>query len=89
MRDRRLSFWVQGSVGHETPNLYLTSGEGSSYVRQWVPLARYIDVSTNGTRLEIPTEDFVGVDLSAVRTFELIWEWGSAGTVWIDGLEIR
>ncbi|MCB9298295.1 MAG: CIA30 family protein [Lewinellaceae bacterium] len=82
-----LSFKIKGAVGGEKPNIYLVSGLGANEVKRMVGLENYGTVETSWTAINIPLEDFPGINLANITQVQFAFEWAlGQSTIWVDDL---
>ncbi len=83
-----LSFYIKGSIGGEKPNIYFVSNDNS--IRKFVDIERYVNITANWQRVNIPLLDFIkqGVDLSSLNELQVSFEWEQmSGTIYLDDIQ--
>lgn len=80
-----ISFYIKGSKGGETANLYLDDGTN----RACVVIEQYVPITTSWQKVTIPLAEFSnqGIDLTHLQELQIVFEWEDmCGTIWIDNI---
>jgi len=86
-----LSFYIKGSVGGEKPNIWLGyNTKNNTYDRKFIDIERYVTITTDWKRVNIPLLDFInqGVDVSNLIELQVVFEWEDmSGTIYLDDIQ--
>ena len=81
-----LQFMIKGSKGNEKPKVYLVHGN----LMKSVDVERYINISTEWQKVDIPLDDFVqqGAIITDIWYIQFVFEWEKMdGTIFIDDIQ--
>ena len=92
-----LTFYIRGSQGGETPNLWLmTLLEGGGFTRYYRDVEAYTPITTQWQPVTIPLVDFASgslppeqIDMEDISKIQIVFEWyqqSTSGTIYIDDL---
>ncbi|MCK5161726.1 MAG: hypothetical protein KAQ99_09160, partial [Candidatus Aureabacteria bacterium] len=85
-----LSFYVKGSLGGEKPNIYLGYSKDDSYNRKHIDIERYLTITTEWQKVNIPLLDFItqGVDITNLIELQVVFEWDDmSGTIYLEDIQ--